>query len=81
MRVGANAEALATLGVNVTRFEPGRRRFALQCLDAAEHTGHLAGTLGDSGASSLEARGWITRHSRGRDVDLTAAGPERSAMP
>ena len=74
VHLGANVEALASLGVDPSAIEPGRRRFAFECLDAAEHAGHLAGALGDSLADSLESHDWITRQPGSRDVDLSPAG-------
>jgi DNA-binding transcriptional ArsR family regulator len=69
----AAAEALGPLGVDIATIEPGRRRFAFECLDVTELAPHLAGALGDELAAALERRGWV-EHSEGRSVELTAAG-------
>jgi DNA-binding transcriptional ArsR family regulator len=74
VRLGSNVEPLSGLGVDVAGIDRGRRRFAFECLDATEHAGHLAGALGDSLASVLGARGWITRRAGTRDVELTRRG-------
>jgi hypothetical protein len=74
VRLGSNVEPLSGLGVDVAGIDRGRRRFAFECLDATEHAGHLAGALGDSLASALGARGWITRRAGTRDVELTRRG-------
>jgi DNA-binding transcriptional ArsR family regulator len=68
------AEALGPLGVDVGRLDPGRRRFAFECLDATERAPHLAGALGDELAAALFRRGWLEREPEGREVHLTAAG-------
>jgi DNA-binding transcriptional ArsR family regulator len=62
------AGELARLGVDVAAIDPGRRRFAFECLDATEHATHLAGALGDALAAALFARGWIERVGSGREV-------------
>ncbi len=64
-------EALAELGVGDV--EPGRRRFAFECLDATQHAPHLAGALGGALAEALIGRGWVERGD-GREVHLTPAG-------
>jgi DNA-binding transcriptional ArsR family regulator len=74
VRVGANVRMLESLGIDAGEIETGRRRFAFECLDAAEHAGHLAGALGDAVAESLESRRWIVRHHESRDVDLSPKG-------
>lgn len=74
VRLGPNPEPLPALGVDVAAIDPGRRRFAFECLDATEHAGHLAGALGDALAGALEQRGWTARRDGTRDVDLTADG-------
>ena len=65
--------ALALLGVDVAAVEPGRRRFAFECLDATEQRPHLAGALGGALATALLERGWVER-AAGREVRVTAAG-------
>lgn len=67
----ADPEALAALGV--AEIEPGRRRLAFECLDATQHTPHLAGALGGALAAVLIERGWVER-ADGRNVHLTPAG-------
>ncbi len=64
-------DALAELGVGAV--EPGRRRFAFECLDATEHAPHLAGALGGAMAEALIERGWV-RRGDGRTVHVTPAG-------
>jgi DNA-binding transcriptional ArsR family regulator len=69
-------ETFAALGVDVDAVDPGRRRFAFECLDATEAAPHLAGALGDALASALIARGWIEREPDSRVIDLTPAGTQ-----
>jgi DNA-binding transcriptional ArsR family regulator len=68
------AEDLAALGVEVADIQPGRRRFAFECLDATQRAPHLAGALGDAVAQALTARKWIERADEGRAYRLTTAG-------
>jgi DNA-binding transcriptional ArsR family regulator len=68
------AEDLAALGVAVADVDPGRRRFAYECLDATQRAPHLAGALGDALARALTARGWIDNSGDGRVYGLTASG-------
>ena len=70
----AAAEAFGALGVDLEAIEPGRRRFAFECLDATEHAPHLAGALGDALAAALIAQGWIEREPGGREIGVTARG-------
>jgi DNA-binding transcriptional ArsR family regulator len=70
----AAGETLAALGVDVDAVEPGRQRFAFECLDATEAAPHLAGALADALAASLVERGWIEREPGGRTIALTPAG-------
>jgi DNA-binding transcriptional ArsR family regulator len=65
-------QALDALGVAAV--ESGRRRLAFECLDATEHSAHLAGALGDAVADALLERGWVERAGPGREVRVTAAG-------
>jgi len=44
------------------------------CFDWTEQRHHFAGAVGTAVASTLLARGWITRAARGRAVHLTDAG-------
>ena len=67
-------EDLAALGVAVADVDPGRRRFAYECLDATQRAPHLAGALGDAVARALTARGWIDHTQPGRVYGLTAPG-------
>jgi DNA-binding transcriptional ArsR family regulator len=67
----ADPGVLAELGVG--EVEPGRRRFAFECLDATQHAPHLAGALGGALAGALIERGWVERGD-GREVRLTPAG-------
>ena len=67
-------ETFAALGVDVETVDPGRQRFAFECLDATERAPHLAGALGDALATSLTARGWIERKPGSRVIHLTRAG-------
>jgi DNA-binding transcriptional ArsR family regulator len=68
------AETFAALGVDVDAVDPGRQRFAFECLDATEAAPHLAGALGDALATALIARGWIDREPDSRVIHLTRAG-------
>jgi DNA-binding transcriptional ArsR family regulator len=70
----AAAAVFDGLGVDVAAVEPGRRRFAFECLDATEHAPHLAGALGDALAGALIDRGWVSREPGGRTIALTARG-------
>jgi DNA-binding transcriptional ArsR family regulator len=70
----AAAETFAALGVDVEAVDPGRRRFAFECLDATEALPHLAGALGDALATALTERGWIDREPDSRVIHLTRAG-------
>src|SRR4029079_323436 len=70
----AAPETFAALGVDVAAVDPGRRRFALECLDATEAAPHLAGALGDALATALIDRGWIERDPDSRVIHLTRAG-------
>jgi DNA-binding transcriptional ArsR family regulator len=75
VELGADADAvLGSLGVDVAAVEPGRRRFAYECLDATERAPHLAGALGDALAGALLERRWVEREPPGRAVRVTAAG-------
>ena len=67
-------ETFAALGVDVDAVDPGRRRFAFECLDATEAAPHLAGALGDALAAALTDRGWIEREPDSRVIHLTRAG-------
>lgn len=67
----ADPAALEALGVG--NVEPGRRRFAFECLDATQHAPHLAGALGGALAEALIEREWVERGD-GREVRLTPAG-------
>jgi DNA-binding transcriptional ArsR family regulator len=62
------------LGVDVAAVEPGRQRFAFECLDATHRAPHLAGALGDALAAALFDRGWIRREEGSRVVALTGRG-------
>ena len=70
----AASEAFGALGVDLEAIQPGRRRFAFECLDATEHAPHLAGALGDALAAALIAQGWIEREPGGREIGVTARG-------
>ena len=69
--VGADPRAFEALGVTVP--EPGRRRFAFECLDAIHHRPHLGGALGAAILDALVERGWVTL-AGDRVVTTTAAG-------
>jgi DNA-binding transcriptional ArsR family regulator len=69
-------ETFAALGIDVDAVDPGRRRFAFECLDATEAAPHLAGALGDALAASLIGRGWIEREPDSRVIHLTRAGAQ-----
>ena len=70
----AASEAFEALGVDLEAIEPGRRRFAFECLDATEHAPHLAGALGDALAEALIGQGWIEREPGGRTIGVTERG-------
>ena len=73
--LGPAAErVLPALGVDPADVEPGRRRFAFECLDATERAPHLAGALGDAIAAALAQRGWTRQPGDDRVVELTPAG-------
>jgi DNA-binding transcriptional ArsR family regulator len=69
-------QTFAALGVDVDAVDPGRRRFAFECLDATEAAPHLAGALGDALATALTDRGWIEREPDSRVIHLTPAGAQ-----
>jgi DNA-binding transcriptional ArsR family regulator len=62
------------LGVDLDALEPGRQRFAFECLDATHRAPHLAGALADALASALVDRGWVEREPGSRVIHLTPAG-------
>jgi DNA-binding transcriptional ArsR family regulator len=66
--------AFAKLGVDPAVVQPGRRRFAFECLDSTELAPHLAGALGDAVALGLGAKGWIERDHQNRVVHVTERG-------
>jgi DNA-binding transcriptional ArsR family regulator len=66
--------AFAALGVDVEAVEPGRQRFAFECLDATERAPHLAGALADAVADALFSRGWVRREDDSRVIRLTPRG-------
>jgi DNA-binding transcriptional ArsR family regulator len=68
------ASAFGPLGVDPAAVDPGRRRFAFECLDVTELRPHLAGALGDALAEALVTKGWIERDDASRAVTLTATG-------
>jgi DNA-binding transcriptional ArsR family regulator len=68
------SKTFAALGVDVDAVDPGRQRFAFECLDATEAAPHLAGALGDAVAAALTDRGWIEREPDSRIIHLTPAG-------
>ena len=68
----AAPETFRKLGVQIATVEPGRQRFAFECLDATERAPHLAGALGDALAAALIDRGWVVRD--GRTIELSRRG-------
>jgi DNA-binding transcriptional ArsR family regulator len=70
----AAQDVFARLGIDAGELDPGRRRFAFECLDATERAPHLAGALGDELAAALVGRGWVERERDGRGIRLTDAG-------
>jgi DNA-binding transcriptional ArsR family regulator len=68
------AGTFAALGVDLDAIDPGRQRFAFECLDATEAAPHLAGALGDALASALISRGWVEREPDTRTIRLTRSG-------
>jgi DNA-binding transcriptional ArsR family regulator len=67
-------DSFGALGVDPSTVEPGRRRFAYECLDVTQHRPHLAGALGDAVADSLEQREWTERGEQDRVIHVTARG-------
>jgi DNA-binding transcriptional ArsR family regulator len=67
-------EVLAPLGVDPEAVGEPRRRYAFECLDVTQLESHLAGSLGDAIASSLEGKRWIERDASSRIVTVTPAG-------
>lgn len=83
VELGPAAEgSFRSLGIDVDAVEPGRQRFAFECLDATEHAPHLAGALADALARSLIRRRWVSRKPNSRMIALTASGTRglRSAL-
>jgi DNA-binding transcriptional ArsR family regulator len=75
VELGPTAGAtLGRLGVDPVAIDPGRQRFAFECLDATERAPHLAGALGDALARALGDRGWLEHESGSREYALTPAG-------
>jgi DNA-binding transcriptional ArsR family regulator len=70
----AAPRTFAALGVDLDAVDPGRQRFAFECLDATEAAPHLAGALGDALAAALIGRGWVEREGDTRVIHLTPAG-------
>jgi DNA-binding transcriptional ArsR family regulator len=70
----AAAQTLGALGVELAAVTSGRRRFAFECLDAAERAPHLAGALGDAIAAALAGQGWVSQEPDSRVVSLTTVG-------
>ena len=75
VELGDDPAPFTALGVKVP--EPGRRRFAFECLDAIHHRPHLGGALGAATLAALEQRGWVTAGDD-RVVSITPAGPPRT---
>jgi DNA-binding transcriptional ArsR family regulator len=75
VELGPNAAAtLRSLGVDAQSVQPGRRRFAFECLDVTQHEPHLAGALGDAITESLTEKGWIEPAGEGRVMRVTQRG-------
>jgi DNA-binding transcriptional ArsR family regulator len=73
--LGPNAtETFAALGVDAAAIDPGRQRFAFECLDSTHRVPHLAGALADALAESLIARKWVRREPDSRVIGLTRQG-------
>lgn len=68
------AGTFSRLGVDLEAIEPGRRRFAYECLDSTERAPHLAGALGDAVADRMIAQGWVARTPGSRVIMVTPAG-------
>jgi len=73
-------EAFAELGVEVAAVEPGRRRFAFECLDATEHAPHLGGALGAAVARAALDAGWV-KPAGERVLSVTPGRRPRGARP
>lgn len=65
---------LLDLGADLAQPNPDGSTALRYCVDWTEQRHHLAGAVGTAVASTLLARGWITRAARGRAVHLTDAG-------
>jgi DNA-binding transcriptional ArsR family regulator len=70
----AAAATFKALGVDLDTIDPGRQRFAFECLDATHRQPHLAGALADTLATALVDRGWVEREPDSRIIRLTRAG-------
>jgi DNA-binding transcriptional ArsR family regulator len=69
----AATRTFGALGVDPSALDPGRRRFAFECLDAVHRAPHLGGALGAALAGGLGASGWI-HPGDGRVLEVTEAG-------
>jgi DNA-binding transcriptional ArsR family regulator len=67
-------EAFRELGVEVAAVDPGRRRFAFECLDATERAPHLGGALGAAVAHGAVAAGWV-KPTGDRVLDVAGGSP------
>ncbi|MEV0680165.1 helix-turn-helix transcriptional regulator [Actinosynnema sp. NPDC050436] len=74
LALGDDLSAYHDLGVDPTAIDPGRRRFALACLDRAQRLPHVGGSLGQQILHALLARDWVRRGSGPRDLVVTPDG-------
>jgi DNA-binding transcriptional ArsR family regulator len=70
-------EIFSKLGVDIDQATKSRRRFAIACLDWTEKKAHLGGSLGANLCAEFIARGWITRQTGTRAVQLTPSGKRK----
>jgi DNA-binding transcriptional ArsR family regulator len=60
--------------IGVTPPAPGRRAYAIRCLDWSERRPHLAGALGAAVADAMLDRRWVARVKGSRALLVTDAG-------
>ena len=67
-------KGLASLGLDVSGMQAGRRRFAYPCMDWSERRSHLGGALGAAMLTLLERKKWLTGDVDSRALSLTRTG-------